>query len=139
MNDEAKIRVIVSEMFSAISWAKDQAPDFDTFSAAVHSDAVVLPATRPASPTSIGAFVERMKSLHSSGSLVSFDEAATGMIVHVYGNIAVAIGGYVTVADGTHSKGVNGFLFARDEGEWRIIGMTWDNEKADWPIPDELA
>lgn len=137
--DEAEIREIINSMFDAISWTKDRAPNFDTFGAAVHEAAIVLPAARPATPTSISAFTERMKGLHAGGAMASFEEVATGTIVKVYGNVAVAIGGFSALIDGAGSRGVNGFLFARDQGKWQIVGMAWDNEHPDSPIPEDLA
>jgi hypothetical protein len=137
--DERRILEIIQGMFDAISWTAEAGPDLDRFAAAVRKDAVVVPSARPASPTSIEAFAARMGSLHASRAMTNFVEEPTGTVIKVFGNIAVAIGGFTALADGATSRGANAFLFVRDDGDWRIAGMAWDNEGPDKPLPEELA
>ena len=133
--DEARIVEIIGSLFDAISWAEGRPPDFDRFSAAVRDDAIIVPAARPAAPTDIVSFVKRMSSLHTSGAMRTFDERARKTVVKVFGNVAVAIGGFETVADGSTGRGVNAFLFIREASDWRIAAMAWDNETPTTRLP----
>lgn len=138
--DEARIREIVEQMFAAISWSGEKAPDFGTFSGAVRKDAVLVPAARPVSPTDIDSFVGRMSGMYDNGSMKTFDERANKTIVKVFGNLAVAIGSYHAQFDGGPiGRGANGFLFVRNEGDWQIAAMGWDSEDETKPLPADLV
>jgi len=136
--DKARILEIVEDMFAAVSWAPGKAPDFARFSASVRDDAVLVPASRPVATTSIAGFVERMTGLHAAGSMALFDERAGTTVVHVFGNLAVAIGAFDADADGSKSRGANGFLLVRNGHDWEIAAMAWDNESDSAPMPEEL-
>jgi len=138
--DESRIRQIVEKMFTAISWTETRPPDFDTFSQAVRKDAVLVPAARPASPTTIDTFVARMSGQHRSGAMKTFDERAHKTIVKVFGNLAVAIGSYEAQIDGGPiGRGANGFLLIRNDDDWQIAAMAWDSEGEGKPLPAELV
>ncbi|ABQ66869.1 hypothetical protein Swit_0501 [Rhizorhabdus wittichii RW1] len=138
--DEARIREIVEQMFEAINWSADKAPDFTAFAAAVRKDALLAPSARPVSPTDIETFVGRMRGQYESGGMKTFDERANKTIVKVFGNLAVAIGSYRAQIDGGPiGRGANGFLLVRNDGDWQIAAMGWDSEGEDKPMPAELA
>ncbi|MDT9598797.1 nuclear transport factor 2 family protein [Sphingosinicella rhizophila] len=137
--DEARILEIVDTMFDAISWSEGSPPDFDRFSAAVMAEAVLVPAARPAATTDIASFVKRMSGLHADGAMKTFTEKATKTQIRIFGNIAVAIGGFEAIADGSPGRGANVFLLVRDAGDWRIAAMAWDNESVDNPLPEDLG
>jgi Domain of unknown function (DUF4440) len=138
-NDEARIVEIIDSMFAAVSWTEGRSPDFDRFSAAVRDDATIVPAARPAAPTNIASFVKRMSGLHTNRTMKTFVEKAGKTVIKLFGNVAVAIGGFEAVADGSRSRGVNIFLFIREAGDWQIAAMAWDNETPTAPLPEELA
>jgi ketosteroid isomerase-like protein len=137
--DESRIVDIINTMYDAISWSDASQPDFQKFTAAVRSDAVVVPSTRPAAPTDIAAFVERMSALHANGTMKTFEETGLKNRVKVFGNVAVAIGSFRAKIDGSVSRGVNAFLFIREAGDWQIAAMAWDNESASTPLIAELT
>jgi hypothetical protein len=99
--DEKRILEIIDSMYLSISWNDRVPPDFDRFTAAVRNDAVVVPASRPAAPTDIQAFVNRMSGLHVGKTMKSFEEAAHRNTVKVFGNIAVAMGSFTALVDGS--------------------------------------
>jgi hypothetical protein len=138
-NDKARIVELIEGMFAAVSWTEGHPPDLDRFSAAVRNDATIVPAARPAAPTNIGSFVKRMSGLHTNGTIKTFDEKARKTVVKLFGNVAVAIGGFEAVADGSRSRGANAFLFIREAGDWQIAAMAWDNETPTAPLPEELT
>lgn len=138
--DEQEILAIVDAMFDAIGWSGTKAPDLARFSAAVLPSATIVPSARPAATTDIAAFAARMGDMHARKAMATFEERPLGTIVHVFGNIAVAIGGFEASVDGgAPARGANGFLFVRDEGAWRIAGMAWDNEGETVRLPAALA
>jgi hypothetical protein len=137
--DETRIVEIMDSMFEAISWNERSLPNFDLFMAAVRKDAVVVPASRPAAPTDIESFVNRMMGLHAKGVMKAFEEEGTKNCVKIFGNVAVAIGGFKAVVDGSTSRGANAFLFIREAGDWQIAAMAWDNETESTPLIAELA
>jgi hypothetical protein len=128
-SDEEQIKEIVAQLFEAISWGDGNPPAFDSFAEPFLSTAAMVPSARPVVPTTISAFVERMAAQHASGGMANFDERPLGTHVRVFGNIAVALGGYeMRVNGGEASRGANAFLFVRDEGRWVIAGLAWENE-----------
>lgn len=138
--DEARIRQIIEDMFAAVSWSETAAPDFEGFAKAVRKDAVLVPSARPANPTDIETFVGRMSGQYTTGAMKTFEERAHKTVVKVFGNLAVAIGSYEARIDGGPlGRGANGFLFVRNEGDWQIAAMGWDNEGEDKPLPPELV
>jgi Domain of unknown function (DUF4440) len=137
--DEKRILEVIDSMYLSISWNDRVLPDFDRFTAAVRNDAVVVPASRPAAPTDIKSFVNRMSGLHVGKTMKSFEEAAHRNTVKVFGNIAVAMGSFTALVDGSANRGVNAWLFIRDAGDWQIAAMAWDNETASTPLTGELA
>jgi len=135
----ATITALVEKMLGDISWTPEKAPDFDGFARPIHPAATLVPAARPIAPTDIATFLPRMRDQHSGGAMRFFEESPLGTIVHVFGNIAVALGGYQMVVDrGEPRFGVNAFLLVHD-GEWRITGMAWDMAGENKSLPDELA
>jgi hypothetical protein len=136
--DEKRILAIIDSMYRAISWNDGVQPDFDRFRAAVRNDAVVIPAARPAGPTDIESFVDRMRRLHAEGVIKTFEEAGIKNTVKVFGNIAVAMGSFKALVDGSANCGVNAWLFIREGGDWQITAMAWDNETAATPLTGEL-
>ncbi len=139
--DEERITEIVEGMFSHISWQEGSPPDLDSFAAAVRGDAVLVPAARPVVLTDIASFTGRMAALHAGGAIKTFDERAGRTQVWVFGNLAVAIGGFVLNADGSESRGANGFLLVRDGSgaDWQIAAMAWDNETAEHRLSEGLV
>jgi hypothetical protein len=138
-DDEARIVEIIENMFDAVSWVEGRPPDFDRFAAAVRDDATIVPAARPAVPTDIASFVKRMSGLHTNSTMKTFGERARKTVVKLFGNVAVAMGGFEAVADGARSRGVNAFLFIREGADWQIAAMAWDNETLATPLPEEFA
>jgi hypothetical protein len=137
--DKQAIAAIIDQMFDAISWNEASGPDLERFSQPVLADATIIPSARPAVPTRIDGFAQRMGALHEAGAMKIFEERALRSSVQVFGNIAVALGGYEMKVDGGGpSKGANAFLFIREAGGWRIAGMAWDSERDGVILPADL-
>ena len=138
--DESEIAAIVARMFDAISWSPGQAPDFGRFAEAILPEASLVPSARPAKPTDIVSFIDRMCQLHADGAMATFSERPLKTAVQVFGNIAVAIGGYeMRVDGGPPSRGANAFLFVRTEAGWKIAGLAWDTERPGIALDPSLS
>lgn len=138
-DDEQAIVAIIEDMFAAISWDGESPPDLARFGAAVLPEATVVPSARPLAPTSIATFSQRMASLYVDGAMKIFDERALGTVVQVFGNIAVALGGFEAIVDdGAPGRGANAFLFVKEPEGWRIAAMAWDNEREGVQLPPGL-
>lgn len=139
-NDEQAIFAIIEDMFAAISWDGNKAPELDRFAAAVIPEAAIIPSARPAAPTTIAAFGQRMGGLYDNGAMTTFAERPLSSVVQIFGNIAVALGGYEAVVDGGEpSRGANAFLFVKDGDGWHVAAMAWDNERDDLRLPSCLG
>ncbi|PWG03497.1 DUF4440 domain-containing protein [Sphingosinicella humi] len=138
--DESEIIAIVARMFDAISWNPDQGPDLDGFAQPVLPEAILVPSARPAAPTDIVSFTDRMRRLHAESAMATFSEKPLTTVVHLFGNIAVAIGGYEMQVDGdAPARGANAFLFVRTETGWKVAGLAWDSERPGLALDASLS
>lgn len=120
------IQSLIESQFAALSWPRGGAPDAAGFVSMFRPEAVLIPARRPAVPTTPGAFAERMRSL-SERDLAAFSERSAGMIVRRAGNVAIALAGCEMQENGDRvTRDVSGFLLVRDGGGWRIAAQAWD-------------
>lgn len=137
-DDVRAIEAIIDRQFRSLQWSKGHDGDWATFASGFYADATLYPAARPARPQSVGAFVERMKELAGT-SLVTFDERILGSKIHVFGNVAVALGVCeITENEEQVSRGVEAMLLIKEEGVWRIVSQGWDMESEENPIPSYL-
>lgn len=138
--DQQEISALIDRMLASLCWSPDQAPDWDAFQSVFHEDARLYPSARPVNPSEIGAFVERMTAQRDNGSLVHFDELKLKDTIHVFGNVAIAFSAYQsTINQSSVSKGLNALLLVKEDGAWRCVGMAWENDTADHPLPPEYT
>ncbi|HEY7457531.1 MAG TPA: nuclear transport factor 2 family protein [Xanthobacteraceae bacterium] len=137
--DIAAIRKLLATQFRALQWAPGKSADWDAFRSTFFPDTTFVPAARPARRQTIEAFIERMRGLEAEGKLKTFAETMLGTTVHVFGNVAVALGACEMLENGTEiSRDVGAFLLIKDAGEWKIAGQAWDLERETSPIPEPL-
>ena len=137
-DDVRAIEAIIDRQFRSLEWSKERDGDWATFTDSFYADATLYPAARPAIPQTVGAFVERMKGLAGT-SLVTFKEQLLGSEIHVFGNVAVALGVCeITENEEQVSRGVEAMLLIKEEGVWRIVSQGWDMESEENPIPSYL-
>ena len=136
--DRDEIRNIVKRQFDSLSWRENTHPDLQAFTDDFIDGATLYPAARPVRGTSVDAFAARMQAL-SQSTLRSLDEQLGGLDVHVFGNVAVAMGVCeLTENDTATSRNVEAMLFVRSDGRWRIAAQAWDTETAEMPVPAAL-
>jgi ketosteroid isomerase-like protein len=137
-NDIRAIEALIARQFASVCWGPGRPADWGAFAADFFPDAALYPSARPVKRQTVEGFVERMKGL-AGGSLRTFDERAAGAKVHVFGNVAVAMGVCeVRENGGAPKRGVEALLLVKDEGRWRIVAQAWDMEAEAKPIPAGL-
>lgn len=137
--DVRAIKALIARQFACMNWAPGSTGNWAAFEADFVPDATVYPAARPLTPQSVDAFVARMKDL-SETALRSFRQRMLGATVHVFGNVAIALGACENVEnDGDVARGVESFLLVKDAGTWRIAAQAWDLETVANQIPAYLT
>lgn len=132
------LHALGERMMKALTWSPDAAPDWDSFRALFHKDATLVPASRPAAPISVEAFIARMQGQRDNGSLANFGEDQVSLRVHHFGNVASVFQTYRTIINnGTPGYGTSAMVWLFEDGEWRCISMAWDAQTTDKKIPDE--
>lgn len=137
--DEAAIRDLLADGFSAISWSADAPPDWQRFFAPYLPGALLFPSARPVTPTSAAPFQTRMSEQRASGAMVDFEEAMIAADIQVFGTIAVASASFrMRVNKGSASEGVNMYLLVKEGGAWKIAAVAWDSATPERSLPASL-
>jgi Domain of unknown function (DUF4440) len=137
-DDVHAIKAIIARQFGSLNWTPETSADWDAFSADFSPGASLYPASRPAKPQSVDAFVERMKDLAGT-KLRSFKEALLALEIRVFGNIAVAVSVCeMTENDTEVNRSVEMMLLVKSGGAWQIVSQAWDPESPSKPIDPRL-
>jgi hypothetical protein len=76
-----------------------------------------------------------MKTL-AAATLPSFRETVLGSVVHVFGNVAVAVAACENTENETEiSRNVEMLLLVKTGGKWRIAAQAWDKAGDAAPVP----
>jgi hypothetical protein len=138
-DDVEAIRKLLATQFRAMQWAPGRPADWEAFRSTFFPGTTFVPAARPAQRKTVEEFIARMKSLEADGKLKTFHETMLGTTVHVFGNVAVALGACEMLENGEGvTRDVGAFLFVKDGGGWKIAGQAWDLETEFNPIPAHL-
>lgn len=138
--DKTRIRDIITKLFDDLSWDENSAPDWSAFKKAFRNDAVLYPSARPVAQKPMLDFVDGMEGARTSGDLKSIVEAPLAFDITVFGNTALAYTSYkAEINGGAPGRGANAFLFVKDDGQWKIGAMAWDNESEAAPFCSRLA
>jgi hypothetical protein len=139
-DDERRLRALAAAGLEAISWREGTAPDWKAFFGPYVAGAVLCPSARPAATVAPDAFRARMDAQRESQALRSLEETPLGTTVQVFGNVAVVLSAFeARVNGGGPGRGVNAYLCVKDDGEWKIVAVAWDNERAGAELPADLA
>jgi hypothetical protein len=141
MSDEdvAAIRGLLATQFRSLQWAPGRPADWGAFRSTFFPDTTFVAAARPARRQTVEAFIARMQLMEAEGKLKTFEETMLGTTVHVFGNVAVALGACEMLENGSEvTRDVGAFLLVKDAGEWKIAGQAWDLERDANPIPESL-
>ncbi len=138
MSDDDEIRQLVGNHFETMCWEEGTHPDWNSFRADFHDDAVLCGAARPAQPRSVESFVDRMEKV-ARKNLRSFEEHTRGLKILRFGNIAVVLAMSELLENRVETNhDISGYLLVKSEGRWSILGHAWDQASEDNPVPDWL-
>lgn len=137
--DRAEIAALCPRLYAAVGWGPDRAPDWDTFRACCHGQAVLVPmGSGAASPIPLETFIAGMDGQRTSGAVTSLSEEEIGHAVEGYGHLASVRSAFVATIDGAVRRGITYAHIVRDEGRWVILTAIWENEREDAPLPAAL-
>ena len=87
---------------------------------------------------SLDDFIERMETVART-NLESFEEHTRGLKIMRFGNVAVVLAMSELLENGSEvNYDVSGYLLAKSDGKWSIIGHAWDQASEDNPVPGDL-
>jgi hypothetical protein len=138
--DRDEIAALCPRLYAAVGWGPDQAPDWETFRACCHSQAILTPmGSGAASPIPLETFIAGMDGQRTSGAVAALSEEEIGHSVEGYGNLASVRSSFIATIDGAARRGVTFAHIVRDEGRWAILAAIWENERDDAPLPAALV
>ena len=138
-SDRGEIAALCPRLYAAVGWSPGQAPDWDTFRACCHDQAVLVPmGSGTASPIPLETFIAGMEGQRTSGGLTALSEVEIGNAVEGYGNLASVRSSFIATIDGAARRGVTFSHIVREEGRWVILTAIWENEREDAPLPAAL-
>ncbi|MFK0162258.1 hypothetical protein [Rhizobium sp. NPDC090279] len=128
--DIEAIRALVERQFKSMSWMQGGMPDWAAFTVDFVPQAPLYASARPVQSQSVQQFVERMNGLVGT-SLQSLDERVLGSVMHVFGNVAVAVVACESIENCAEvDRTVEMMLLVKNEGVWQIAAQAWDKENA---------
>lgn len=126
-------------LYEAVGWDENKAPDWDAFRACCHPEAILIPmGSGVASPIPVETFITGMEGQRSSGAVRELSEIELSRSVQAFGNIASVRSTFAARIDGTERRGITFAQLVRHEGRWVIINAVWENESDDRPLPNDL-
>jgi len=133
VNAKAEIDRLTNSFF-ALFCNRDGAPELDRIFDLFVPHGLIAKCTGPDPEIStLHEFIAPRQELLTNGSLSDFSESETSEHPHVFGNIAQRISTYKKSGwlDGVpfSTRGVKTFQFLRTRTGWRILSVTWDDER----------
>jgi hypothetical protein len=135
MDNDAKAEIDrLTDSFFALFCNRDGAPELDRIFDLFVPDGLIAKCTS-ADPeiSTLREFIAPRHELLTNGSLTDFSESETSERTAIFGNIAHRISTYQKSGhlDGVpfSTRGVKTFQFVRTLAGWRILSVTWDDER----------
>ena len=135
MDVDAKAEIDrLTDSFFALFSNRDGAPDlggiFDLF---VPNGLITKCTGRDPEISTLHEFIAPRRELLTNGSMTEFSESETSEHTQIFGNIAQRLSTYQKSGrlEGVlfSTRGVKTFQFARTRAGWRILSVTWDDER----------
>jgi len=140
--DVASADAIIAALYDANTIMADQKRDIDRFRSLFVPGARLMPTSRPPNG---GPAVIRILSVDDYVRMASsgpprhgFSEREIARTSETFGNIMQAFSTYETHRDSadTHPRrGINSIQLFNDGTRWWVVGVMWDSERPDKPIP----
>jgi hypothetical protein len=139
--DVSSADAIIAALYDANTMLVDQKRDADRFRSLFVPGARLMPTLRPPNGKGVIAIqtVDDYVRLASSGQpRHGFSEREIARTTQAFGNIMHAFSTYEArrdSADTNPTRGINSIQLFNDGTRWWVVGVLWDNERPDKPIP----
>ena len=139
--DVASPDAIIAALYDANTIMVDQKRDADRFRSLFVPGARLMPTFRaPSGPAGIRiqTVEDYVRGASSGQPRHGFSEREIARTSEAFGNIMQVFSTYETHRDSTDQKpirGINSIQLFNDGTRWWVVGVLWDNERPDKPIP----
>lgn len=136
MSDEKRIQALITELYALVSGPGEQKRDWareaELFMPQAHMIRTNVDAAGNTSPEIMRA-ADYAENFERKMAGRDFFELEVHNIIEVFGNIAHAFSTYEAYADAERTRflkrGINSIQLYRLDGDWKIAGMVWDDER----------
>jgi len=141
-SDVASIDAIIAALYDANTILVDQKRDADRFRSLFVPGARLMPTagTGTNRVIRIQTVEDYVRQASGGPPRHGFSEREIARTSQAFGNIVQAFSTYETHRDSTDTKpihGINTIQLFTDGSRWWVVGVLWDNERPDKPIPAE--
>jgi len=142
--DVASADAIIAALYDANTILVDQKQGADRFRSLFVPGARLMPTFRPlngAGVIGIQSVDDYVRQAGSGQPRHGFSEREIARTSQAFGNIMQVFSTYEThrnSADGHPGRGINSIQLFNDGSRWWVVGVLWDNERPDKPIPAEF-
>lgn len=139
--DVASADAIIAALYDANSILVDQKRDADRFRSLFVPGARLMPTIRPRNGKGvigIQTVDDYVRGASAGQPRHGFSEREIARTSEAFGNIMQAFSTYESHRDSTDShpaRGINSIQLFNDGSRWWVVGVLWDNERPDKPIP----
>jgi hypothetical protein len=141
-SDVASADAIITALYDANTIMVDQKRDADRFRSLFVPGARLMPTIRPPNGGTgvirIQTVDDYVRQASSEPPRHGFSEREIARTSEAFGNIMQAFSTYEThrdSADARPIRGINSIQLFNDGSRWWVVGVMWDNERPDKPIP----
>ena len=140
-NDVASVDAIIAALYDANTNLVDQKRDADRFRSLFVPGARLMPTFRPPNGKGVIAIEtvdDYVRGASTSPRRHGFSEREIARTSQAFGNIMQVFSTYQTHLDSTDThphRGINSIQLFTDGMRWWVVGVLWDTERPDKPIP----
>jgi len=142
--DVASVDAIINALYDANTVLVDQKRDADRFRSLFVPGGRLMPTAGSGSAKRvirIQTVDDYVRQASSGPPRHGFSEREIARTSQAFGNIVQAFSTYETHRDSTDTQpihGINSIQLFNDGVRWWVVGVLWDNERPDKPIPPEF-
>src|SRR5262245_22063633 len=141
-SDVASVDAIIAALYDANTILVDQKRDADRFRSLFLPGARLMPTAGSGNNRviRIQTVEDYVRQASSGPPRHGFSEREIARTSQAFGNIVQAFSTYETHRDSTDTHpihGINSIQLFTDGTRWWVVGVLWDNERPDKPIPPE--
>jgi ribosomal-protein-serine acetyltransferase len=137
-----QIDLLVASFFGVFSNRGGTRPDLGKIRDLFVAEGIIAKCVAPVPViTTVEEFIGPRQELLSSGELTDFSEEEIAETTQVFGHIAQRVSTYQKsgLLEGASflTRGVKTFQFVETPAGWRILAMTWDDERPGFSVEQE--